>query len=438
MPDEELDRREAEGIRIAAAMPLKRGQRGWIVPSQSGPGTYLVRPAPTTTFRVAQGIEPPSFGQPWICNCPDFQDRHLPCKHITAVDLVVRHEKFDMNNTILAVQKRPTYTQNWTPYNAAQCAEGDLIFPMLRDLCSHLSRPYAGRGRPRLPLSDMTYAAVAKVYSGLSARRFDSGIRAGKERGLTETDPHFNTVLRYLRDPAITPALEQLVTLSALPLTGVEQDFAMDSTGFSTCTYVRWHDHKWGKEQKKQGWIKLHATTGVVTNIITAVQVTPKERHDSPFFRPLLDTTAQMFPIREVSADKAYSSKANAQAVADIGATPFIPFKSSSIGVLGPQSSLFHVTNTPPGPKASAWTRMYHLFLYNSDTFQTHYHKRSNVEATFSMVKRKFGGSLRSKSEVGQHNEVLCKVIAHNLCVVISAVYELGLEMPTFHQSIPA
>ena len=75
---------------------------------------------------------------------------------------------------------------------------------------------------------------------------------------------------------------------------------------------------------------------------------------------------------------------------------------------------------------------MYHYFAYQTDAFLTHYHKRSNVECTFSMLKRKFGGSLRSKSEVGQRNEVLCKVIAHNICCVISAIHELGIDPPTF------
>jgi hypothetical protein len=29
-------------------------------------------------------------------------------------------------------------------------------------------------------------------------------------------------------------------------------------------------------------------------------------------------------------------------------------------------------------------------------------------------------------------NEVLCKVIAHNLCVLIACIHEIGLECPTF------
>ena len=29
-------------------------------------------------------------------------------------------------------------------------------------------------------------------------------------------------------------------------------------------------------------------------------------------------------------------------------------------------------------------------------------------------------------------NEILCKVIAHNLCVLIACMYEIGLPMPEF------
>jgi hypothetical protein len=46
-------------------------------------------------------------------------------------------------------------------------------------------------------------------------------------------------------------------------------------------------------------------------------------------------------------------------------------------------------------------------------------HKRSNIETPFSMIKGKFGSSLRSKSDAGQINEALCKVLAHNICVLI-------------------
>ncbi len=55
----------------------------------------------------------------------------------------------------------------------------------------------------------------------------------------------------------------------------------------------------------------------------------------------------------------------------------------------------------------------------------------SNVESTFSMMKRKFGDSIRSKTDTAMVNEVLCKVLCHNLVVLIHEMYELGID-PVF------
>ena len=43
------------------------------------------------------------------------------------------------------------------------------------------------------------------------------------------------------------------------------------------------------------------------------------------------------------------------------------------------------------------------------------------------MIKRKFGDSVRSKGDVAMKNEVLCKILAHNVCVCIAEWYELGI-----------
>ena len=47
------------------------------------------------------------------------------------------------------------------------------------------------------------------------------------------------------------------------------------------------------------------------------------------------------------------------------------------------------------------------------------------------MVKAKFGDAVRSKNPTAQVNEALCKILAHNLCVVIQSMFELGIE-PAF------
>ena len=42
---------------------------------------------------------------------------------------------------------------------------------------------------------------------------------------------------------------------------------------------------------------------------------------------------------------------------------------------------------------------MFHYFQFRQEEFLRHYHKRSNVESTFSAIKRKFGPDVRSKTE---------------------------------------
>jgi hypothetical protein len=44
------------------------------------------------------------------------------------------------------------------------------------------------------------------------------------------------------------------------------------------------------------------------------------------------------------------------------------------------------------------------------------------------MIKGKFGSALRSKSDTGQINEVLCKVLAHNIRVLIQAMHALNIH----------
>ena len=66
--------------------------------------------------------------------------------------------------------------------------------------------------------------------------------------------------------------------------------------------------------------------------------------------------------------------------------------------------------------------------MLNRDEFLQHYHKRSNAEVVFHMIKSKFGDAVRSKTKTAQVNEILLKVLCHNICVVIQEMHELGIE----------
>jgi transposase len=173
-------------------------------------------------------------------------------------------------------------------------------------------------------------------------------------------------------------------------LKAVETSFSVDSTGFSTAVYRRWYDHRYGREMKEAAWVKAHAAVGNKTNVITAIRVTDESVGDAPVLPALVQSTAECFDVADMCADKAYLTHANLAVVEAVGATPLIPFKSNSQG---------------EGP--AAWRKLWHLFNYRRDDFLAHYHQRSNVEATFSALKWKFGGVVRSKLPVAQRNEVL-------------------------------
>jgi hypothetical protein len=51
------------------------------------------------------------------------------------------------------------------------------------------------------------------------------------------------------------------------------------------------------------------------------------------------------------------------------------------------------------------------------------------VESTIMAIKTKFGDGLRSKTETAMKNEVLAKILCHNLCVLIGAMHELGIQL---------
>lgn len=113
------------------------------------------------------------------------------------------------------------------------------------------------------------------------------------------------------------------------------------------------------------------------------------------------------------SADKGYDSFNNRRLTLVKGAVPYIPCRELDYNL---------------SEKNELWRRMYHFYRFNESEFKQHYHKRSNVEMVFSMVKAKFGERIRSKTKTAQVNEVLCEVLANNLCCVIQSIYELGVE----------
>jgi transposase len=404
-----VEDRKQRGLQIAALARIDRDGEAYLVPSVTSP-----RP---TKYRVTMdGLFPK-------CTCPDFENRGCQCKHIYAVQYFIERESSvtvepdgstTVTDKVIITREKRTYKQQWPEYNAAQVNEKRHFYHLLADLCRTIPTPAEpprrGRGRPALPLPDAVFCAVSKVYSTHSARRFVSDLCDCQSKGYISRVPHYNSVFNYLEDVNMFPILTGLIELAATPLAAIEERFAVDSTGFAASRFVRWFDIKYNRFTGEQQWVKAHLCIGTKTNVVTAITIEGKDTGDSTQLAPLVQSTSQRFTMKEVSADKAYSGQPAHDAIAAAGATPYIMFKANATGGIG-----------------GLYAKMFHFFNYKRDEFLAHYHSRSNAESTVMMIKTKFGDSLRSKTEGASKNETLAKVLCHNICCVISAIYELGI-----------
>ena len=390
--------RQERGLAIAKQYEIiKDSDKSWKVPSQTDTKTYYI-------------VKSDGLGAK--CNCPDYKKHQGKCKHIFAVEYIVT-QKIYSDGTLKQEVTKKSYSQNWSAYNQAQKTEKDRFMRLLSDLVKNIQEEDYKFGRPKTPLQDILYTMIFKVYSGVSGRRFTCDMQLSKELEFISKDVPFTTLKDYFNKTEVTEILHNLIKISSQPLREVETHFSIDSSGFGTSIIQNWHKYKHSTQDRYKKWVKCHIVSGVHTNIIPAVKITSEFEHDSPQLKELLDKTNEVFTIEEFSGDKAYSSRDNLNAINSIGATPYIPFKKNVTGKTNKHGIV--------------WKKALHYFLYNQDEFMQHYHKRSNVETSFSMVKKKFGDNVKAKNWTSQANEVLCKIVCHNICVLIMEMENLGI-----------
>lgn len=307
---------------------------------------------------------------------------------------------------------------NWAQYNASQTQEKLIFMRLLKELCQHIPNHQKRMNNPNaIPMPDAVFGLSLKTYCNGVIRRFHSDLEIAAQAKYIQRAYHFNTMKDHLHHPKLRRILKDLIEISSLPLKHHEQFFAADATGFGSSKFIRWFDIRVKKEVNKRTWRKCHAICGVMSNIVTSVEITDGDVNDTTQFKDLVNNTAENFEIKEVSADKGYLSRDNMEVVQKFGGIPYIPFKSNVTGKAG--GSLI-------------WKKMFIEFQNRQEDYMRHYHKRSNIESVWSMIKARFGNNLRSKKEEAQDNEVLLKVLCHNLCVLIQEMFMRNLSIDFF------
>jgi len=377
-------------------------------------------------------------GTNFACDCPDFSDRQRPCKHILGL---VQHLALSVGVSLVGAEEtlpRKTYTQDWPAYDAAQQAEHPLFDPLLWDLLTtvpdRLKSP-GTPGRPPISVRVALFQAIKKVHCMESQRRARGLLLTTSGNGGILGDvPSYNAPSRLFLRPTTTPLLTGLIWLSAYPLRDLENGgtVSVDSTGFCTTCRGAYCTERYAPHRTHE-WLKAHLSVGTKTHAILTVRITDEHGADAPLFLPLLqEVRAAGFNPAEAVADKAYLSRENLDGAKDLGLDPFIPFKSNS---------------TPRSGGCRLWKEKYHQFQLKREEFDEHYHARSNSEAVNSSIKRKLGEALLSKDPQARINELLAKLLAYNVGVLIHEIFEhhidpgvpgVSLGLPSAPSPIPS
>ena len=275
--------------------------------------------------------------------------------------------------------QRTNYNGDRHAYNGTQRYEAKMWFlVLLNRLLEAVEEPEKSRGGTRLPLRDVLFGCIYKVYHGWSPQWFVHELRMVAEIGLISCVPASATLNRYMADPAMTSMLKELVVASSLPLIAVETSFAVDSTVFANSQCHSVSGLKDGHARRARIFLKVHMISGRKTGIVGAAEV--------------------------AEAD-------------EVGTLP-LEIPPSNV--------------VPVGLDGSAWARISHKFGQHLEHWESHYSRRSNAESTMQSIKRRFGSMVRARTHVGQTNELYCKVIAHNLDVLAYAMYDRGIDPTEF------
>lgn len=302
------------------------------------------------------------------------------------------------------------HLRNESLYNKIQETEFLNFFEFVRHLTN-----YVCKGRKMKSM--INCLLIIHKFPNLSLRRARGFLLLLKRFGVISSDiPCFKTLSNYREESSLQIILDRLIEESSKPLSIIEHDFATDATGIRTKLFSSWYSLRCKKEIKKRDHLTIHITTGVKSNIVTALNVELKSGNDNKIFREHVDKTVNNFAAQEFSGDGRYWSKDNCRKVDEVGAKPY-----------------FKVWKNWSGKSKGCmpWKLMNLEFKENPEEYGKHYHKRSNVESTNMSKKMLHGSMVYSRLPSARVNEETLRWINHNLNVLNRAKHQWGIT-PTF------
>jgi len=189
-------------------------------------------------------------------------------------------------------------------------------------------------------------------------------------------------------------------------------NISIDSSGIRIIGRSIWYSIRIKKEISRRECDKVHLAICNDTMLILNWFITESKKNDNPFFVKLL-APFKMFGV--VLADKGYLSRRNYQFVADRNGSAFIPFEDRNVAK----------------PKSNpAWKFALNLWKVLPTLFMGICHQRSRIECVFSILKKKWGDNLYSRKTYLRRREMVMRLLAYNIKIVILFNYSVEKSLP--------
>ena len=206
--------------------------------------------------------------------------------------------------------------------------------------------------------------------------------------------PNYTTIIKFAQRLP-TAIFEKLMATFSKFIEQPEK-VAIDSTGISLDNASPHYCKRIGKSYKKRPFLKLSVIVEIKLYLILMFKIRKKARHDTVDAAPMIKKLAKQYQPKVFYADRGYDDEKLFKLVfEELGSYPLILQKRMDV----------------PKHKRSGRYRKEtnEIFDYGE------YLQRNKVETAFSILKRKFGFSIKSKNVKNQKVEAMSRIIAYNI-----------------------
>lgn len=324
---------------------------------------------------------------------------------------------------------------NWAKYDSAQISEMANYLDNLRDIVDEadnriISRTIPdkrGPGRPPIDPKDIAKTLLLQTYTESPNRVAEGLLLLFREKlGISQ---HFTykTIERGYDREAVNKILDEVVAITNECVESKEVTCSFDGTGFSASNKENYADKRQKQNSKKSqkkseltnddqsddsfpmadstpnmGFSYCVMGIGVQYKLISGMSVCPDHSiGETTMFPDVYYQTLQNYPnLEKALGDGIYSARWITDLVSKSNVTPYFLPKSNitfqSKGFAGWYDMLFSLWSDP-----QRWLEQYHM--------------RSISETVNSMVKCRFGATLRKKLDPRKATETKLKLVAHDI-----------------------